>query len=602
MRESEVRSQEAGARSEEPEGLVFGLSTLGETLGVGGISLEKCAIEAPPAFGFIGIDLLRPSKTNPRKSFSEEKLKELAESLKGDGGMIEPLVVRPDGIALSASMSLPRVHQEMQSYEIIAGERRYRAAKIAGFTEVPCIVRELSDDQVLEIQIIENLQREDLSPIEEGAGYKILMEKSGLDAETIGKKVGKSRRYVYGRMKLCNLAPEVAKVLQDGIISASHGDLLGRLVWRDQVEILARHFQYDKDDDPELYETVSVRDLEEIIKRDYYRSLDSASFPKVDAELLPKAGARTVCAKNSAVTPDLAPGRKGPTCADAGCFAAKLDAHIRRLLEEAGKDGKVLRLSGKYMLGEKKGAIGTDKYVEAKPGSCEYACVGIVVDAYREDEIGKKLTVCAEKKCKKHHPMTSTDGAAAYRAQIKAEERKKNLERNARKQLWLKLRETVPESMGEKDWVWVAQAVIERLGNDTRGLACQVLGLKGIKVDYRSDFETPLLEYCKAAGKGIAKAVGLVALAGGLETFGKDEEVPLFKLGGEYNLSIAKFRELAAAELKDRELKKASKAKGAKTAAKTEVKPEAETAKKVQTAAPKSTGKKKVLDKKSKKR
>lgn len=171
----------------------------------------------------VEIRLLTPSKTNPRKRFDEHALNELAESIKKQG-IVQPILVRPKG----------------SGFEIVAGERRYRAAVLAGLDEVPVICRELEDKDVLEIQVIENLQRMDLHPLEEAEGYRQLLALKGYDAAKIGAQVGRSAKYVYDRIKLLNLIEPLRKVFFDGKITAGHAILLARLSKADQNQAMDR--------------------------------------------------------------------------------------------------------------------------------------------------------------------------------------------------------------------------------------------------------------------------------------------------------------------------------------------------------------------------
>ena len=154
----------------------------------------------------VKISMVEPNKNQPRKNFDQEKLEALAQSLK-ENGMIQPIVV--------TKASTGR-------YTIVAGERRWRAAKLAGFSEVPVIVKEYSDQTVTEVALIENLQREDLNPIEEALGYKNLCDAYGLTQEEISQKVGKSRSAVANSMRLLALDKTIQNYLITGEISEGH--------------------------------------------------------------------------------------------------------------------------------------------------------------------------------------------------------------------------------------------------------------------------------------------------------------------------------------------------------------------------------------------
>lgn len=149
---------------------------------------------------------IEPDKDQPRKQFSPEALGELAQSI-AEHGLLQPIAVRPNPAG---------------GYRIIAGERRWRAARQAGLTEVPVVIREVTDEQAMELALIENLQREDLDPVEEAFGYQQLMERCGLTQEQAAKKLGKSRSALANSLRLLNLPGEVLDLLKTGHLSAGH--------------------------------------------------------------------------------------------------------------------------------------------------------------------------------------------------------------------------------------------------------------------------------------------------------------------------------------------------------------------------------------------
>lgn len=156
------------------------------------------------------ISEIEPNRTQPRKAFDEAALAELSESIR-EHGVLQPILVRP----------LLR-----GGYQIVAGERRYRAARLAGLTEIPATVRELSEEETMELALIENLQRENLSPLEEAAGYKHLMDAYSLSQEQVAKAVGKSRPAVANAVRLLSLEDSVRELLEDGQLSAGHARAL----------------------------------------------------------------------------------------------------------------------------------------------------------------------------------------------------------------------------------------------------------------------------------------------------------------------------------------------------------------------------------------
>lgn len=153
---------------------------------------------------------IEPNRNQPRKDFDEQALSELADSIR-EHGIIQPLLVRP----LAAG-----------GFQLVAGERRWRAARMLGLAEVPVVVREMSETQVMEVALIENLQREDLNPLEEANGYKELMNACGLTQEQVAKRVGKSRSAVANSLRLLNLPQELRDYMVKGSLSAGHAKAL----------------------------------------------------------------------------------------------------------------------------------------------------------------------------------------------------------------------------------------------------------------------------------------------------------------------------------------------------------------------------------------
>jgi ParB family chromosome partitioning protein len=164
----------------------------------------------------VALDALKPGRFNPRRNFPEAQIEELAVSIR-ERGLVQPLVVRP-------------VRGEQEAYEIVAGERRWRAAQRANLHEVPVVVRALSDQEAIEIAIIENVQREDLNAVEEAEGYRLLMEGHGYTQEDLAKVIGKSRSHLANTLRLLKLPDSVQHLLRTGELSAGHARaLIGRV-------------------------------------------------------------------------------------------------------------------------------------------------------------------------------------------------------------------------------------------------------------------------------------------------------------------------------------------------------------------------------------
>lgn len=189
----------------------------------------------------ISLKELRPNPYQPRKTFQQEAIDELKDSIL-EHGILQPLVVR----------------KSIKGYEIVVGERRFRAAKEAKLTTVPAVVRELTEQQMMELAVLENLQREDLNPIEEGQAYQTLMEKLKFTQEEVAKRLGKSRPHVANHIRLLSLPVKIQELISNGKISMGHGRAL--LGLRQQAKLPALV-------DKIIQESLNVRQLEKLIQQ-----------------------------------------------------------------------------------------------------------------------------------------------------------------------------------------------------------------------------------------------------------------------------------------------------------------------------------------------
>ena len=201
---------------------------------------RKSSSEASHQGVMISVNEIEPNRNQPRKTFDDASLQELAESIK-QFGIIQPIVVK----------------KKDEYYEIIAGERRWRAAKIAGLLEVPVIVKEYKENEIVEISLIENIQRENLNPIEEAQAYKALMEEFELKQEEVAQKVSKSRSTITNSLRLLKLTKEVQEMLVEEKISMGHARALLAITDPDiQISVAKKVYE----------EALSVRDIEKLVK------------------------------------------------------------------------------------------------------------------------------------------------------------------------------------------------------------------------------------------------------------------------------------------------------------------------------------------------
>lgn len=209
--------------------------------GLGALMLENNT-DSMVSTSTLNINEITPNKEQPRKTFDETALEELADSIR-QHGVLQPLLVRP----LTSG-----------GYQLVAGERRWRASRLAELKEVPVIIKELSDTEAMEIAIIENLQREDLNPIEEAEGLQALIDKCGYTQEQVAISVGKSRPAITNALRLLKLPEEVREMAKDGTISAGHARAL--LAFDNQPMMIECANQI-------VSKKLTVRDVEKMAKR-----------------------------------------------------------------------------------------------------------------------------------------------------------------------------------------------------------------------------------------------------------------------------------------------------------------------------------------------
>ena len=239
---------------------------------------EKPAAAAD-AVQYINIHDIMPNANQPRKTFSEEKIDELSKSIK-EHGIIQPIVVRKKG----------------ESYEIVTGERRWRAARKAELTQVPCLIRELTDEQNMLIAIIENMQREDLNPVEEAEGLNQMITTFGMTQEQVSKSVGKSRPYIANSLRLLKLPEYIKNEMAEGRLSAAHGRTLITVESEDVRKALC---------DKIIREGLSVRETERLVsaqgkgkKKRPAAKVKNPDVARVESELKDALGTRVSIVQN----------------------------------------------------------------------------------------------------------------------------------------------------------------------------------------------------------------------------------------------------------------------------------------------------------------
>ncbi|MCB4811673.1 ParB/RepB/Spo0J family partition protein [Methylovorus menthalis] len=326
---------------------------------------------------FVPTSSLLASPTNPRKRFDEEKIQGMADTM-ATVGVLQPLVVR-------------NFKGKKGKYEIVAGETRWRAATVAGLDQVPVIVRELTDQQVIKIQVIENLQRTDLHPLEEAEGFKLLLDKSQdlvpYTVQELAKEIGKSPRTIFASMQLCNLCDAAKKVFYEGFLSASTALLIARI----PGELLQKKAISELKKDIRPGEALSYRRAQDLLKTRFTLQLSKAPFDINDPNLVKSAGTCTECPKRTGncreAYPDI---ESADVCTDPDCHSNKRGNHVLHLKKEGARiiEGeaakKILPYSSNYIDGG---------YIEYDQNMHRGKCSGNRLDELLADDPPELLTV-----------------------------------------------------------------------------------------------------------------------------------------------------------------------------------------------------------------
>jgi ParB/RepB/Spo0J family partition protein len=263
-------------------------------------------------YRIVPVGSISPQGINPRHTFNEEKLAELTASVK-EKGVIEPLLVRP--------LKKPK---GKKLYELVAGERRLKAALRANLSQVSVIVNDYTDQQALEVAVVENEQREEVPVLEKAEGYKRLMDEFGYTAEELANKIGKSKGHVHSTVRLLRVPDFVRPFLNDGTITASHAEIISRPPNEEARAKLAREIIYSGSQ----VNVSPIRQARQLAER-YTQELSKAPFDIADASLVADAGACTACPFKSGNNRDDYPDGRADVCNNVSCYGRKVEAATR---------------------------------------------------------------------------------------------------------------------------------------------------------------------------------------------------------------------------------------------------------------------------------
>jgi ParB family chromosome partitioning protein len=393
-----------------------------------------------PNYKLIAWKDLQASPTNPRRRIDEESIESLAASIRTQN-ILEPLIVRPKD----------------DKFEIVCGERRYRAAKLASLTEIPCLVRELTDDQVLDIQIHENLHRKDLHPMDEAYGYKVLQETIDCDIKELALRVGKSEGYVLNRLKLNALIKPAQKDIDDDHLPLVYALEIAKYTPDIQKIIYAEVYRktgtYKGDKyvvEPVKGETVPLKSFVQWINENVHRILSKAPFDPKATDLRSDGLACVNCPERTGSIISLFEpnqiGRKD-ACLNPSCFKQKVEKHVevRRLeLAELRKvDVREVPIVRSWCYSDGKDYFGSESAIVvgdirgASKKKCRNVVSGVDIEAHN---YGQTVQVCLKTTgCKTHWPESkaSSNGTPPKARSAEAEAAEKlEAHRARREEIW----------------------------------------------------------------------------------------------------------------------------------------------------------------------
>jgi ParB family chromosome partitioning protein len=426
---------------------------------------------------------LNESKSNPRRAFDDTALKELTASIRSQG-VLSPLLVRP---------------LTENGFEIVAGARRYRAAQMAELVTVPVRIVNLSDAEALAAQLVENLIRAEIHPMEEAEGFARLLalEEPKYSIEQIAARVGKQPSFVASRLKLVDLVPVAVDAFYANEIGVGHALLLAKLPAHMQQQALSACFKevYNNGAKPARI-LLPVRNLQFWIESNVLLVLKDAPFDKRDAQLVPTVGSCADCPKRTGhnkllFSDDL--GRQGDRCTDPGCYQAKVSAQVAKAI--AAKP-QLVQISTAYGT-QREGSpvLPRNKYTairDDKPKSndeakrpefkvCKFTTDAIFTEG---SDVGTIHKVCTNPACPVHHPKKA-NSASANDAQFKAEQEKRRREGAIANATGLRvlsaISAAVPVRLMKRDLLFVAERMINLLDENRAAILAKQHSIKKAK-------------------------------------------------------------------------------------------------------------------------
>ena len=516
------------------------------------------------------LEQIAESKTNPRTHSDKTALAELTASIR-QHGVLQPVIVRPcpDGTP--------------NAFELVVGSRRCQASKLARRETIPSTIRQLTDSQVIELQLVENLLREDVHELDEARGYAALQRLNPMlyTVETIGQKVARSPSYVSGRLQLENLVDEAKHAFRAGKLTVSHAFEIARLQGPNQQRALRECFPEHRSVAAALKdgraEAVTVRELRAWIESEVHLDLANAPFNPQDADLLPSVGPCTKCPKRTGNNPLLFPeaGLKKSTCTDRECYHKKVAALVElRIAPLEAQGEKVLRVSQApaWRASRPANVLCEGQFHRAKQGGeCPTTKPAVLVDG---KQAGTVFHLCQNDKCLVHAVVTRYQPTPQEQERRRKEKLAERVEKQSRVRILDSIRKKLPDSLTRPDIEMVALDYFGRLGHDGQRRLANIYEWEEKKTKAAWGGETA--DYAKIGANAIEamnathlqRFLVVCALISDLICPGNSRSQPLAKdsnlarTATRYKIDIAKVAATVRAELAG---KKGARTKGKKS-------------------------------------
>lgn len=422
----------------------------------------------------IKVSEAKQSPTNTKGRTEGKAFDELVASIK-EKGVLQPVLARP---MIGGG--------KIGKYEVVAGNRRLAAAREAGLEEIPAQIVDMTDAEAMEAQIVENLQRSDIHPMDEGHAYRNLIEASKMEVVAVAAKVGKSESYVKQRLYLTNLEPKAEASYRKGEINDGHAVLIAKLGSADQEKALKAA--------TDRYNVMTVKELKEWIDANVYTSLDNQPWIK-DAEMMKVVGECKECEPNRA---SLFGAVKEGACTDTKCWNRKMEAYVAHRV----KTEKLVKVSDSY--GKHDGMIGKGDYVLiAKRGKdgCENVETAIVAEGSTR---GQTFNICRTPTCKDHGRAKSHYGLTpkekAERKKEAAKEKAKQEKESAEFMETLEKKIKWPMEKAQLDKL--VECVVMSFGSSVTRIVCKRHDFPEIKGPKNEYTKTPTTDWEKTLQKG----------------------------------------------------------------------------------------------------